>query len=78
MSGYNLELISELSKNLQIPLIACGGASSIEDFKKAIEHGAHACAAGSVFVFHGPHRAVLISYPKYKDLLNISEEKDGI
>jgi cyclase len=78
MSGYNIELISELSKNLQIPLIACGGASSIEDFKKAIEHGAHACAAGSMFVFHGPHRAVLISYPKYKDLLNILEEKDGI
>jgi len=78
MSGYNLELISELSKNLQIPLIACGGANSIEDFKKAIEHGAHACAAGSMFVFHGPHRAVLISYPKYKDLLNILEEKDGI
>ncbi len=71
MGGYNLELINQISKKIKIPLIACGGAGKLEDFKKAVEAGASACAAGSMFVFQGPHRAVLISYPNYEDLKNI-------
>ena len=61
--GYDLELVSELSSQLSIPLIACGGASNYDDFNKVIKAGASAAAAGSVFVYQGPHRAVLISYP---------------
>jgi len=68
LKGYNLDLIKKVSESLNIPLIACGGASSIEDFKKAIDVGAHACAAGAMFVFHGPHRAVIISYPGYTQI----------
>jgi cyclase len=38
----------------------------------AIKDGhASAVAAGSMFVFHGPHKAVLINYPKRSDLINI-------
>ena len=68
LSGPDLELISEASNSLDVPLIAIGGISSLEDMKNAITMGASAVAAGAYFVFHGPHRAVLITYPKYKEL----------
>lgn len=68
MSGYNLELIREISTNISIPVIALGGASSIEDFRNVIKASASAAAAGSFFVFHGPHKAVLISYPSEGEL----------
>lgn len=69
MKGYDIELIKSVSRNLEIPLIACGGAGRIEDFKEAIkEGGASAVSAGSFFVFQGPNKAVLISYPSTKDL----------
>jgi len=73
-SGYNLEMIREISSKLSIPLIASGGASKIEDFKLAIKAGAHACAAGSMFVYHMPHRAVVISYPKYEEIKKLLGE----
>jgi cyclase len=64
MKGYDLDLIAKVSATVDVPVIACGGAGSIMDFEKAIyEAGASAVAAGSMFVFHGKHRAVLISYP---------------
>lgn len=69
MKGYDLELISEITASVQIPVIACGGANVIDDFDKAINHaGASAVAAGSMFVFHGKHKAVLITYPDQKEL----------
>ncbi|WP_300664594.1 AglZ/HisF2 family acetamidino modification protein [Fluviicola sp.] len=72
MKGYDLELISEISSVVQIPVIACGGANTIDDFDKAINHaGASAVAAGSMFVFHGKHKAVLITYPDQKELKRI-------
>lgn len=72
--GYNVGLIKEISSQLEIPLIACGGAKNIYDFKIAKDAGAHSCAAGAMFVFHMPHRAVVISYPKYEELRKILEE----
>jgi len=62
MSGYDLKLISIVSKKLKIPLVALGGAGSVNDFNIALTSGASAVAAGSIFVFNGPHKAVLISY----------------
>ena len=67
-SGYNLSYVSDVAKSVTIPVIMCGGARSVQDFVDAKQAGAHACAAGAMFVYHGPHRAVLISYPKYNDL----------
>jgi len=68
MAGYDLELIQKAAKALTIPLIASGGAGKTEDFKAARDAGASACAAGSMFVFHGRRRAVLINYPEKKEL----------
>lgn len=62
-TGYDLDLIRAIRKAVKIPIIACGGAGTIDDLCLAIEAGASAVAAGSLFVFHGKHQAVLISYP---------------
>jgi len=68
-SGYDLKLIREVSSAVSVPVVACGGASSIEDFVAAVHQGgASAVAAGSFFVFVGPHRAVLINYPARAEL----------
>lgn len=66
--GYDTELIAQVTAVLDIPLIACGGAGSMEDFYQAISSGASAVAAGSYFVFQRPHQAVLISYPSQQEL----------
>lgn len=68
MEGYNLELINQVSKYISIPLIVAGGAGKVEHFKEGINKGANACAAGSMFVFHGPRRGVLINYPDRSEL----------
>lgn len=67
-SGYDTELIKLVSANINIPVVAIGGASSINDFAMAIQYGASAVSAGSMFVFQRPHRAVLISYPNQQEL----------
>ncbi len=69
MSGYDLAAIKAVSGMVSIPVIACGGASSIADFAAAVnEAGASAVAAGSLFVYKGKHRAVLINYPDRAEL----------
>jgi cyclase len=66
-NGYDLKTINDLSRNLKVPLIACGGAGSVDDFVKAFRSGASAVAAGSKFVFSGKHNAVLITYLSEED-----------
>lgn len=66
--GYDTNLIKMVSDVIDIPVIAMGGASSVDDFKKAVNSGASAVAAGSMFVFQGPHKAVLINYPSQNEL----------
>lgn len=63
MRGYDLDLIRLISSKIKVPLVASGGAGSIGDLHSAVESGASAVAAGSLFVFQGPLRGVLISYP---------------
>ncbi len=69
--GYDLVLIEKITKAIDIPLVALGGAATLDDFRKAVDHGASAVAAGSMFVFHGKHKAVLITYPEYSKLENL-------
>lgn len=65
MSGYDIQLLKSVTDNTEIPVIACGGAGKLNDLKITVrEAKVSAVAAGSMFVFNGPHRAVLISYPK--------------
>jgi cyclase len=68
LAGPDLALIREASQIADVPLIAIGGISSLGDVKAATDAGASAVAAGAFFVFHGPHRAVLITYPRYEEL----------
>jgi imidazole glycerol-phosphate synthase subunit HisF len=68
MQGMDLVLIREASAAISVPLIAMGGVGSLNDIKAAVDAGASAVAAGAFFVFHGPHRAVLITYPQYKEI----------
>lgn len=65
-AGFDLKLVREASEAVSVPVIACGGASGIDDLAAAVKEGASAVAAGSLFVFMGPHRAVLINYPDRK------------
>lgn len=69
MQGYDLDLVAKVSKAVGIPVIACGGAGTLQHFREAVDQaGAAAVAAGAMFVFHGPHRAVLITYPGSEEL----------
>lgn len=63
--GYDTALIEKVAAAVTVPVIACGGAADPADFRTALQCGASAAAAGSIFVFYGPHRAVLINYPDY-------------
>lgn len=68
MGGYDLQLIRSITQTVTVPVVACGGAGTIEHLAQAVnEGGASAVAAGSMFMFHGKHRAVLINYPKNID-----------
>ena len=68
MNGYDYELIEKVSSVVNIPVIVNGGAGNLADCVKAIHSGASAAAAGSLFVYYGPLRAVLINYPTQKEL----------
>jgi imidazole glycerol-phosphate synthase subunit HisF len=66
MGGYDLQLVRSVTQSVDVPVIACGGAGTVEHLSQGVrEGGASAVAAGSMFVFHGKHRAVLINYPKH-------------
>lgn len=71
LEGPDLDLIKEASEIAEVPLIAIGGVSSLADIKAATDAGASAVAAGAYFVFQGPHRAVLITYPSYEALRSL-------
>lgn len=70
MTGYDLGLIRQVTMAVGVPVIALGGAARVEDFAAAVnEAQASACAAGAMFVFQGPHRAVLINVPSPQEIL---------
>lgn len=69
MSGYDLDLTRRVAEAVNVPVIACGGAGSVEDFRAAVKDaGASAVAAGSMVVYQGRHRAVLINFPHRQTL----------
>ncbi|MBX7124458.1 MAG: AglZ/HisF2 family acetamidino modification protein [Cyclobacteriaceae bacterium] len=75
MTGFDLELIRRITSAVDVPVIACGGAGTLSDLEQVVRQaGATAAAAGSMFVFHGKHRAVLITYPDYRELLHIRQD----
>jgi cyclase len=63
MAGYDVDLIRQVTSAVRVPVIACGGAGRVEDLGAAVRAGASAVAAGSMVVYHGRNRAVLINFP---------------
>ena len=74
MQGYDLTLVRSVAAAVGIPVIACGGAGSLDHFSEAVHAGASAAAAGSFFVFHGRRRAVLINYPTRTEIEHVLQQ----
>ncbi len=74
MKGYDIELLKEIKSNIKVPVIALGGAGNLNHIKEVFENSnVNAVACGSMFVYQGPLKGVLISYPPYQkiqELLN--------
>lgn len=69
MQGYDIPLIKSISEAVTIPVIALGGAGSLSHMKQAYtEAYANGLAAGSMFVYHGSRKGILISYPDFDEL----------
>jgi cyclase len=65
MRGYDLELAARMREALRVPMTVMGGAGALEDMRRLFETcGIVGAAAGSLFVFKGVYRAVLINYPE--------------
>jgi len=72
MNGYDIELINRISKEVSIPVVALGGAGNLNHLKEAYVNGfASGLAAGSMFIYHGERRAVLVNYPEKSELSQI-------
>ena len=70
--GYDIDLIRRVTEAVGIPVIACGGAGCVDDFGKAVkEGGASAVAAGSMVVYQGKGRGVLVGFPTRNELANV-------
>lgn len=66
MKGYDSKLVDLIRKSISLPLTIMGGAGNLQDIGALIkEYGIIGAAAGSLFVFKGVYRAVLISYPNW-------------
>ncbi len=69
--GYDVALVRSVCESVNVPVIACGGAGSLDHLREAVAAGASAVAAGSMFVYVGKHRAVMINYPQYEVLKDL-------
>jgi cyclase len=73
MDGYDLEMVRSITQSVSIPVIACGGAGNLVHMKEVVEEaGVSAAAAGSIFVYHGKLKGVLINYPNRAELDQIN------
>lgn len=69
MRGYDYSLMAKIAKSISVPVVALGGASELIDMVRVVKQsGCSAAAAGSLFVYSGKHRAVLVTYPKRTDI----------
>ena len=67
-SGYDLNFAKSVCSHIKVPVTFLGGAGSLNDLGVLVENfGVIGCAAGSLFVFKGKYRAVLINYPSFNE-----------
>lgn len=75
MKGYDLALVEKIRNSISVQLTILGGAGSLQDIGQVIKkHKVIGAAAGSLFVFKGVHRAVLINYPNRAEKDALIEE----
>ena len=68
-AGYDLEITRRVADAVNVPVVACGGAGTVDHFAEAVRDGhASAVAAGSMVVYHGRNQAVLLNFPTRKEL----------
>lgn len=74
MTGYDLALVEQVRQRISIPMTILGGAGSLEHIRQLITaQGIIGAAAGSLFVFKGPYKAVLINYPSEGEKKKLAE-----
>ena len=74
MQGYDYTLIDMVRELTHLPITVLGGAGSLDDIKQLIDrYKIIGAAAGSLFVFKGKYRAVLINYPTKEEKKMLSE-----
>jgi cyclase len=77
MKGYNLKLARSIREAIRLPMSVLGGAGSLQDISDLIKAcGVVGASAGSLFVFKGKYRAVLISYPSGEQKTEIFEKTE--
>lgn len=75
MEGYDLKLIDRVRSAITVPMTVIGGAGSLDNISELIKkHPLIGAAAGSLFVFKGPYKAVLINYPNRADKIRLIEQ----
>jgi cyclase len=75
MKGYDMNLVEKIRKSITLPLTVLGGAGSLSDIGKLISgYGVIGAAAGSLFVFKGIYKAVLINYPNWQEKDKLIDE----
>jgi len=76
MEGYDLDLALRLKSQAKVPLTFLGGAGSLKHIEELVtNYGTVGAAAGSLFVFKGKYRAVLINYPSFEEKKQIFFKK---
>ncbi|MGA8709329.1 MAG: AglZ/HisF2 family acetamidino modification protein [Steroidobacteraceae bacterium] len=77
-TGYDTALMKEISAAVQVPVVACGGAGSLQDIRNLFHStSVAAAAAGTMFVLHGRHKAPLISYPTPQEIADLGRASGG-
>ncbi len=72
MKGFDEDLVDKVYKNINVPLTILGGAGSLTDLKSLIKKfRVLGVAAGSIFIFKGKHKAVLVTYPNQEQKLEL-------
>ncbi|WP_394210629.1 AglZ/HisF2 family acetamidino modification protein [Enterovibrio calviensis] len=72
MKGYDENLVKQLKEIVSVPLTICGGASNLDDISHLVhQYSPIGLAAGSLFVFKGKYKAVLINYPNSAEKIRL-------
>ncbi|WP_128548311.1 AglZ/HisF2 family acetamidino modification protein [Larkinella soli] len=73
MNGYHTELVRKIAGAVPVPVVALGGCGTFDHVRQIVtEGGASAASAGSMFVYHGPRRAVLVNFPTQTELRRLN------